>query len=389
MKRQREDPKSSAPSQKVQQHLDDDDLGGNFAADASDAEDAPEHSVPYLDAVDEDGHASSSEDSDSEIDEEKKAAKAAKKQRMLDKLAARKAAKRKAGGQLNPSAFLLDQLKEGGSARAAEAFWSAYLQTPAGGSLSSLERSAAPSASSMVQVSAEALLTSGGVGAQTSGAKTMPKPVPTPAPALYAHGSSLDELPAFIKAACGEGSSGARWKQLVGWKSAAVKLPKGSPAVLILTYAAARAADMLKTLSCFKCRIGKLFAKHLKVSEQIQQLQSGPTPPIAVGTPARLLQLLDSGALSLEACELIVWDCRPGPKGETALTPLPIVRTGSGPAGQDAGGVGKDKGPGPGAGADLARSSWELFGKYVHPRLQDASSSGTGSAQPRLRMAFF
>lgn len=79
--------------------------------------------------------------------------------------------------------------------------------------------------------------------------------------------------------------------------------------ILILTYSAVRAMEILRyflslhpfpslyrTLSNMrkKCLIAKLFAKHLKIHDQIDLL-SAKNVPIAIGTPARILAIMKTG----------------------------------------------------------------------------------------------
>lgn len=53
--------------------------------------------------------------------------------------------------------------------------------------------------------------------------------------------------------------------------------------------------------------VAKLFAKHMKLADQIKFLKSQRTG-IAVGTPARLKELMDDGALEIDRLERIVMD---------------------------------------------------------------------------------
>ncbi|KAJ3054086.1 cms1 ribosomal small subunit [Rhizophlyctis rosea] len=67
----------------------------------------------------------------------------------------------------------------------------------------------------------------------------------------------------------------------------------GSPRVIIITSSAIRAVNLIRLVKTLgKC--AKLFAKHLKVSEQVALLKTEKTP-IAVGTPNRILKLLEDG----------------------------------------------------------------------------------------------
>ncbi|GKT66555.1 replication regulator [Colletotrichum tofieldiae] len=88
---------------------------------------------------------------------------------------------------------------------------------------------------------------------------------------------------------------------------------KGAPHTIIVAGAGLRAADIVRAVRKFqskKSTVSKLFAKHMKVDEQVKFLQNTRTG-IAVGTPARLMELADNdekGALSLEKLQRIVVD---------------------------------------------------------------------------------
>ncbi|WFD43068.1 hypothetical protein MPSI1_001720 [Malassezia psittaci] len=101
---------------------------------------------------------------------------------------------------------------------------------------------------------------------------------------------------------------------------------KGTPRVLMVAGNAQRAADLARELRCLldtseqppaKRRKGaesstsggvaKLFARHFKVSEQVSHLQE-QTAPLAVGTPHRIAQLIDTGALRTDQLAALVID---------------------------------------------------------------------------------
>ncbi|TDZ31596.1 Protein CMS1 [Colletotrichum spinosum] len=110
---------------------------------------------------------------------------------------------------------------------------------------------------------------------------------------------ALDKLPAFLEK----------------FAEKPEKLPtapekKGAPHTIIVAAAGLRAADIVRAVRQFqnkKSTVAKLFAKHMKVDEQVKFLQ-GTRTGIAVGTPARLMELADNGALSLEKVQRIVVD---------------------------------------------------------------------------------
>ncbi|KAJ3954507.1 Protein cms1 [Colletotrichum tropicale] len=85
---------------------------------------------------------------------------------------------------------------------------------------------------------------------------------------------------------------------------------KGTPHTIIVAGAGLRAADIVRAVRGFqtkKSTVAKLFAKHMKVEEQVKFLQ-GTRTGIAVGTPARLVELADNGALCLDKVQRVVVD---------------------------------------------------------------------------------
>ncbi|KAI8059244.1 U3-containing 90S pre-ribosomal complex subunit-domain containing protein [Gongronella butleri] len=84
----------------------------------------------------------------------------------------------------------------------------------------------------------------------------------------------------------------------------------GAPTAIVLTHSAIRATDLCRGLRepfGKTATIGKLFAKHIKMSEQIAFLEATPMH-VVVGTPHRVLALAESGHLKLDKLELIVMD---------------------------------------------------------------------------------
>eukprot|EP01083_Nonionella_stella_P082714 228365_1 len=111
---------------------------------------------------------------------------------------------------------------------------------------------------------------------------------------------SLPRLPACIKS------------EMSDWRSKLVagnlNAPAGSPSVLVVTYSARRAVEIIRTLKTLGSRtsVCKLFSKHMKVEEQVKALESQISS--GVGTPNRLLKLASQGALSCESLELLIVD---------------------------------------------------------------------------------
>ena len=83
----------------------------------------------------------------------------------------------------------------------------------------------------------------------------------------------------------------------------------GQPFVLFLSSSAVRANELAKDLrvKLRNLKTAKLFAKHLKVDAQVEVLQS-EFNALAVGTPNRLMKLLEMNAMSLARCRLVVLD---------------------------------------------------------------------------------
>ncbi|PFH59607.1 hypothetical protein XA68_12094 [Ophiocordyceps unilateralis] len=110
---------------------------------------------------------------------------------------------------------------------------------------------------------------------------------------------TLQHLPAFLDA----------FSEKPGSLKQAPKA-KGSPHTLIVAGAGLRAADIVRAVRSFasrECAVAKLFAKHFKVQEQVEFLRSKVTG-IGVGTPARLAELIDNGALSVDGLRRLVVD---------------------------------------------------------------------------------
>ncbi|KAK0749562.1 U3-containing 90S pre-ribosomal complex subunit-domain containing protein [Schizothecium vesticola] len=85
---------------------------------------------------------------------------------------------------------------------------------------------------------------------------------------------------------------------------------KGAPHTLIVAPAGLRAADLVRSMRKFQKKgnsVAKLFAKHFKVEEQVSFLQKHNTG-IAVGTPQRLIDLIENGSLSLASLKRLVVD---------------------------------------------------------------------------------
>ncbi|TVY48120.1 Protein CMS1 [Lachnellula occidentalis] len=110
---------------------------------------------------------------------------------------------------------------------------------------------------------------------------------------------NLDNLPGFLEKFAGNTTK--LW-------SASKK--NGSPHTIIVTAAGLRAAEIarvVRNLQTKDATVAKLFAKHIKLQDSIKFLKTTRTG-IAVGTPTRLKDLMDDGALAVDRLERIVID---------------------------------------------------------------------------------
>ena len=82
----------------------------------------------------------------------------------------------------------------------------------------------------------------------------------------------------------------------------------GAPTVLVVCASAHRAADVINSMSqLLKAKVAKLFAKHFKLEEQVEVLGKQAFK-VAVGTPNRLLKLVEYGALTLGKARVVLID---------------------------------------------------------------------------------
>ncbi|CAK7224459.1 Protein cms1 [Sporothrix bragantina] len=108
---------------------------------------------------------------------------------------------------------------------------------------------------------------------------------------------------------------------------------KGAPHTIVVTGAGMRAADLVRAVRSFSTKnnfVAKLFAKHIKLAEAVSFLE-GHRTGLAVGTPARLIDLLEQGALSVAHLRRIVVDASHIDQKKRGVldmqdTTLPVVR---------------------------------------------------------------
>ncbi|KAF2757477.1 hypothetical protein EJ05DRAFT_465606 [Pseudovirgaria hyperparasitica] len=84
----------------------------------------------------------------------------------------------------------------------------------------------------------------------------------------------------------------------------------GSPHILVIASAGLRAAELVRSLRTFQTKEGKvekLFAKHIKLKEAIETCGK-VRMSFGVGTPQRVYDLIDNGALKMDKLRVIVLD---------------------------------------------------------------------------------
>uniref|UniRef100_A0A8B9YZ94 Cms1 ribosomal small subunit homolog n=1 Tax=Buteo japonicus TaxID=224669 RepID=A0A8B9YZ94_9AVES len=84
---------------------------------------------------------------------------------------------------------------------------------------------------------------------------------------------------------------------------------KKSVVMLVICSSALRSLELIKSMTAFKgdCRVLKLFAKHIKIKEQMSMLEKGVFH-IGVGTPGRVKALVEQDGLCLNATKYMVLD---------------------------------------------------------------------------------
>ncbi|KAK0053374.1 protein CMSS1 [Biomphalaria pfeifferi] len=119
---------------------------------------------------------------------------------------------------------------------------------------------------------------------------------------------------------------------LTTWRSAVKKSifmkTTGSPCLLIVASSAIRAVELNRQIKGFldgKCKVAKLFAKHMKVEEQ-KKFLSKTNCQVGIGTPGRILMLIKQGALQLESLIAVVLDWNWRDSKMKRMADIPEVR---------------------------------------------------------------
>ncbi|XP_068428337.1 protein CMSS1 isoform X2 [Clinocottus analis] len=102
---------------------------------------------------------------------------------------------------------------------------------------------------------------------------------------------------------------------------------KSSVVLLVVCSSALRTIELIKQTTAFKgeARAVKLFAKHIKMEEQVKLLQKGVTH-IGVGTPGRIGALVEKEGLSLKALRYVVLDWNWRDQKQRRMVDVPEVK---------------------------------------------------------------
>jgi len=121
-----------------------------------------------------------------------------------------------------------------------------------------------------------------------------------------------------------------KWPTFVDQAIAKIpKYPVGMPLAIVICASAIRAVNLNRDLETFKtgkCRTAKLFAKHMKIAEQIDYLKKH-TVHLALGTPKRFFQLIEAAALRLRHLRYIILDWNFKDEKQRRLIDVPETRT--------------------------------------------------------------
>ncbi|XP_047730497.1 protein CMSS1 isoform X1 [Prionailurus viverrinus] len=84
---------------------------------------------------------------------------------------------------------------------------------------------------------------------------------------------------------------------------------KKSVLMLIICSSALRALELIRSMTAFRgdSKVMKLFAKHIKVQEQVKLLEKRVVH-LGVGTPGRIKELIKQGGLNLNPLKFLVFD---------------------------------------------------------------------------------
>ncbi|KAM6224983.1 protein CMSS1 [Rhynchocyon petersi] len=102
---------------------------------------------------------------------------------------------------------------------------------------------------------------------------------------------------------------------------------KKSVLMLIVCSSAIRALELMRSMTAFKgdSKVMKLFAKHIKIQEQVKLLEKRVVH-LGVGTPGRIKELIKQGGLNLNPLKFLVFDWNWRDQKLRRLMDIPEIR---------------------------------------------------------------
>ncbi|XP_006890104.1 PREDICTED: uncharacterized protein C3orf26 homolog [Elephantulus edwardii] len=102
---------------------------------------------------------------------------------------------------------------------------------------------------------------------------------------------------------------------------------KKSVLMLIICSSAVRALELIRSMTAFKgeSKVMKLFAKHIKIQEQVKLLEKRVVH-LGVGTPGRIKELIKQGGLDLNPLKFLVFDWNWRDQKLRRLMDIPEIR---------------------------------------------------------------
>ncbi|XP_053164822.1 protein CMSS1 isoform X3 [Hemicordylus capensis] len=102
---------------------------------------------------------------------------------------------------------------------------------------------------------------------------------------------------------------------------------KKSVVMLIMCSSALRCLELIKSITAFKGdgKVMKLFAKHIKIQEQVKMLEKGVIH-VGVGTPGRIKALVEQEGLNLTSLKYLILDWNWRDQKLRRLVDIPEIR---------------------------------------------------------------
>ncbi|KAI8870146.1 hypothetical protein GQ42DRAFT_162948 [Ramicandelaber brevisporus] len=104
-----------------------------------------------------------------------------------------------------------------------------------------------------------------------------------------------------------------------------------SPSIFLFTHNANAAAEWFRQVKTAvaspKMIVAKLFARHMNVEKQAEELaMHGANLFAVVGTPGRILRLIENGSMSANRANLVIFDCIKDTKDRTVFDEPAVAR---------------------------------------------------------------